>query len=117
MNTGKTDLKSLKLRVGRQPFDQRLRFNSLGFASCPFHTSSGGPSETLHLKQYATGWQATCFSCKWKGDALKFVQEKDGVDFKGSTHKTWSTSTGACERAETTQENQTNDGGRVGEVG
>jgi len=77
MNDG---LQQLKVRVGRQPFDNRLDFDGQGFCACPFHNGDG--QKSMHLKKMDDGaWIATCFSAcnqkKW--DAIAFVEQYDSV--------------------------------------
>lgn len=78
------EIQQLKLSVGRQPFDERLAFDSSGFTQCPFH--SGDSNKSFHLHQKDGIWLGKCFSdCSKNGgkamDAVAFVQKKDGVSF------------------------------------
>lgn len=82
----KTDTQALKVRVGRGPFDARLKFAD-DFTACPFH---GGESPTsMHLEQKDDGaWLATCFSkCKKSWDAIAFVMEFDKCLFPEALKK------------------------------
>jgi DNA primase len=49
-----------------------LRFNSAGFALCPFH-SERTPSFKIH------NGRGHCFGCGWHGDAIDFVQQLQGI--------------------------------------
>ena len=66
----KTDTQALKVRVGRAPFDARVRFTD-DYTACPFH--GGESSKSMHLKQADDGtWLATCFSsCRKSWDDWK----------------------------------------------
>lgn len=59
------------------PFDQLIQFNQAGFTSCPFHNE----------KRFSFHWiketnRAYCFGCHWKGDAIQFLRDRDGLNFK-----------------------------------
>lgn len=77
-----TNLDALKRKVGRTPFDQRVRFVN-DFAPCPFHHGDG--EKSMHLVQKDDAWVATCFStCSKTWDSIAFVMEFDHVDFKAA---------------------------------
>lgn len=59
------------------PFDKLLKFNSAGFALCPFHNEKRG--SFYYYKKTNTCY---CFSCKWSGDIIKFVEEWKEMSFK-----------------------------------
>ena len=56
------------------PIDQLVEVNSAGFTLCPFHKDTNPSMFTKNNFFY-------CFSCLWSGDTIKFIQERDGMNF------------------------------------
>ena len=54
-----------------------LRFNSAGFALCPFH-SERTPSFKIH------NGRGHCFGCGWHGDVIDFAERILGTDRDGA---------------------------------
>lgn len=54
-------------------------------ATCCFHTPDKKPSLTVFKKD--NSWVYYCHSCKAGGDAIKFIQEMDGVSFQDACKK------------------------------
>lgn len=50
--------------------------------ACPFH---GSKSDSLAV--YAAAGRARCWGCGWTGDAIQFVQDFYGLDFKGALER------------------------------
>jgi len=56
------------------PYDQLIEVNKRGVALCPFHDD--------HHPSFSTQNNfGHCYVCKWSGDTIKFVMEKDKVRF------------------------------------
>lgn len=76
------DVKEIKRRVNIKDALQYygVRFNSKGFAHCPFHREK---TPSFHTK----GEHFYCFSCGAKGDVVQFVQILYGLPFKEAMKK------------------------------
>ncbi len=62
-------------RAKEYPFENLIE-SKRSFAYCPFHP------DKRHPNFYIKNNFGHCFACGWSGDAIKFVMEKNGVDFK-----------------------------------
>lgn len=80
-NSPKIDTKDLLSRVDIvDVIDARVPLTKSGVeweACCPFHTEKSPSFKVNPTKQFYN-----CFGCGANGDAIKFVQEYDGVSFK-----------------------------------
>jgi hypothetical protein len=73
------ELKQLKKRIGRQPFEAWLKLDG-DFCACPFHDGDG--QKSMHLVERDGIWHAHCFSeCNKSWDAIAFMMQKDGITF------------------------------------
>jgi len=61
-------------RAKEYPFD-RLVEAKRNFAVCPFHSEK-------YPSFYIKNNFGYCFGCSWQGDTIKFVMEKNGLNFK-----------------------------------